>query len=63
MTCGGVIPLGSCFSTVCDMAVTCAWAALMFTEGWKKIFTMPYPATDCDSTCSMSLTETDSERS
>jgi len=30
---GGVIPGGICFSTVCDMPLTCARAALMFTVG------------------------------
>ncbi len=30
---GGVIPAGICFSTVWDMAVTSASAALMFTVG------------------------------
>ena len=30
---GGVIPGGICFSTVCDMPLTCANAALMFTVG------------------------------
>ena len=30
---GGVIPGGICFSTVCDMPLTCASAALMFTVG------------------------------
>ena len=39
--CGGVMPAGSAFSTVCEAAVTCASAALMFTFGWKKTFTTP----------------------
>jgi hypothetical protein len=30
---GGVMPGGICFSTVCDMPLTCASAALMFTVG------------------------------
>src|SRR3954447_8875912 len=34
---GGVMPAGICFNTVCDIAETCANAALMFTVGWKKI--------------------------
>jgi hypothetical protein len=34
---GGVMPAGICFKTVCDIAETCASAALMFTVGWKKI--------------------------
>jgi hypothetical protein len=38
---GGVMPAGICFNTVCDMAETCASAALMFTVGWKKILMMP----------------------
>ena len=38
---GGVIPTGICFSTVWDMAVTSARAALMFTVGWKNILMIP----------------------
>ena len=57
------MPVGSCFRIVCDSAVTWAWAASMLTVGWKKILTTPYPETDCDSTCSMSLTVVDSDRS
>ena len=38
---GGVMPAGICFNTVCDMALTWANAALMFTVGWKKILMIP----------------------
>jgi hypothetical protein len=57
------MPGGICFSTVCEMAVTCAIAALMFTLGWKKILTTDSPFNVCDSTCSMSLTVVLSVRS
>ena len=39
--CGGVIPAGICFRMVWEMAVTCAFAVLMFAPGWKKILTIP----------------------
>ncbi len=35
------MPGGSGLSTVCEAAPTWAKAALMFTPGWKKIFTTP----------------------
>ena len=38
---GGVMPAGICFSTVWEIAVTWAFAVLMLTFGWKKIFTTP----------------------
>ena len=53
---GGVIPSGSCLITVCEMAVTCAWAAATSVPGWKKILTMPLPYSDWLSMCSMPLT-------
>ena len=37
------MPGGSCFSTVCEIDVTCAWRVRMSTLGWKKILTMPKP--------------------
>ena len=60
---GGVTPGGNCFRMVCEIAVTCACAALMLTVGWKKTLTTPVPGSDCDSMCSMSLTVVDSARS
>ena len=63
MTSGGVAPGGSCLSSVCEIAVTCAVAASIFALGWKKIFTTPTPASDWLSMCSMSLTVVVSARS
>ena len=40
---GGVMPGGICFSTVCEIDVTCAVAVRMSTPGWKNILTMPTP--------------------
>ena len=40
---GGVMPAGICFRTVCEIAVTWAFAVLMSAPGWKKTFTMPTP--------------------
>ncbi len=57
------MPGGRYLSTVCEIEVTWAVAVLMSTCGWKKIFTTEIPASDCDSTCSMSLTELESWRS
>ena len=57
------MPAGIDFRMVCEIAVTCACAALMLTPGWKKIFTTPTPDSDCDSMCSMSLTVVVSTRS
>jgi hypothetical protein len=50
------MPGGSCFSTVCEIAVTWAVAVRISTPGWKKIFTTPTPGSDWLSMCSMSLT-------
>ena len=35
------MPGGSCFSNVCEIAVTCAIAKSIFTFGWKNTRTMP----------------------
>ena len=40
---GGVMLGGICFSTVCEIAVTCALAVRMSVPGWKKTLTMPTP--------------------
>ena len=63
MIVGGVMPGGICFTTVCEIEVTCAVAVRMSVPGWKKIFTMPAPGSDCDSMCSMLLTAVVSWRS
>src|SRR5579863_257623 len=63
MISGGVAPGGICLIRVCAIAVTCAFAMLMFTVGWKKILTMPKPVYEVASMCSMSLTVVVSERS
>ena len=60
---GGVVPCGSCFNCVCEIAVTWAMAELMSACGWKKILTTAMPFIDCDSTCSMLLTVVVSARS
>ncbi len=57
------MPGGICRIAVCEMAVTCACAALMFTKGWKKILITHTPFSVCDSICSMSLTVVDRLRS
>src|ERR1700761_8045371 len=56
MTRGGVVPCGYCRSDVCAIAVTCATACEIFTDGRKKILVTETPFTVCDSVCSMSLT-------
>src|SRR5437764_2114287 len=53
---GGVMPVGSDFSTDCDDAASCATAASIFAFGWKKTRMTESPGSDCDSICSMSLT-------
>ena len=37
------MPGGICRSSVCAIAVTCAFAVLMSTVGWKKILMTPKP--------------------
>src|SRR5271168_796504 len=56
MTRGGVVPCGYCRSAVCEIAVTCATACEILTDGRKKIFTTETPFNVCDSECSISLT-------
>ena len=63
MISGGIVPWGSERSTDCDTATTCASAVWMLTLGWKKILMIEMPPSDCDSTCSMSLTVVVSVRS
>src|SRR5260370_14760901 len=53
---GGVMPVGSWRSWVCDEAVTCATELLISVFGWKKTFTTAIPFSDCDSMCSILLT-------
>ena len=53
---GGWVPGGSWRSCDCAEAVTCATASSMFAPGWKNTLTTAMPRSDCDSTCSMSLT-------
>ncbi len=50
------MPGGICLSTVCEIDATCAFATATLTPGWKKILTMPMPAYEFASMCSMSLT-------
>ncbi len=50
-------------SRVCEIAVTCAFAVAILTEGWKKILTMPKVVYEFDSMCSISLTVVVSARS
>ena len=57
------MPGGICLRTTWALAVTWAIASSILTFGWKKIFTMLRPFSDCDSTCSMSLTVVVSDRS
>ena len=56
MMSGGVMPGGICLTTTCEIAVTCALATAMLTPGWKKTLTMPMPAYEVASMCSMSFT-------
>ena len=63
MISGGVAPGGSCLSKVCEIAVTCALAVAILTEGWKKILTMPNVVYEFASICSISLTVVVSARS
>ncbi len=60
---GGVAPGGICLSRVCEIAVTCAFAVAILTEGRKKILTMPKVVYEFDSMCSISLTVVVSARS
>src|ERR1022692_3331847 len=60
---GGVMPVGSECSTACEAAANCATAASTLALGWKKILMMDKPGSDCDSMCSMSLTDVVKERS
>jgi hypothetical protein len=53
---GGVAPGGSERSAAWVLATTWAMAVAIFTRGWKNTLMTPMPETDCDSTCSMSLT-------
>jgi hypothetical protein len=50
------MPAGICRTTTCATAVTCALATATSTPGWKNTLTMPMPAYDVASMCSMSLT-------
>src|ERR1700733_8226037 len=63
MISGGVAPGGICLSNVCEIAVTCAFAVAILTDGWKKILTMPKVVYEFASMCSMSLTVVVNERS
>ncbi len=56
ITSGGVMPGGSCRTWVCTEATTWAMAVWMFAVGWKNTLITVTPASDRDSTCSMSLT-------
>ena len=57
------MPVGSECSTACEAAASCATAASTLALGWKKTLMMERPGRDCDSMCSMSLTEVVKERS
>src|SRR6202011_5126665 len=46
-----------------EIAVTCALAVAILTDGWKKILTMPKVVYEFDSMCWMSLTVVVSARS
>ncbi len=56
MTSGGVVPWGYWRSAVCEIAVTCATACEILTDGRKKILMTATPFSVWDSECSMSLT-------
>src|ERR1039458_7518682 len=60
---GGVMPVGRECSTACEAAASCATAASTLALGWKNILMMDKPGSDCDSMCSMSLTEAVKDRS
>src|SRR5580700_5335341 len=60
---GGVMPVGSECRTAWDVAASCATAAFTLAPAWKKTLMMERPGRDCDSICSMSLTEVVKERS
>src|SRR5579864_2103538 len=60
---GGKIPAGSECSTDCELAANCATAASILAFGWKNILITAMPGSDCDSMCSMSLTEVVKARS
>ena len=53
---GGEMPGGMLCVTPCDAAVICAIPASTFASGWKYTLITLSPASDCDSTCSMSFT-------
>ena len=63
ITKGGVMPGGSCLSSVCTAAVVCARPAWMFAVGWKNILITATPESEVESMCSMSLTMVVSARS
>src|SRR5579864_3018196 len=60
---GGKMPAGSECSTDCELAASCATAASILAFGWKKTLMMESPGKDCDSMCSMSLTDVVKARS
>ena len=43
---GGLIPGGSCRSSVCEIAVICATAASTLTPGWKNTLTTATPRSE-----------------
>src|SRR5215469_14120857 len=57
------MPAGSECSSDCELAASCATAASILALGWKNSLMMAMPGSDCDSMCSMSLTEVVNERS
>ena len=57
------MPVGRECNTDCEAAANWATAASTLALGWKKILMMDRPGRDCDSMCSISLTEVVKERS
>jgi hypothetical protein len=45
---GGVAPGGNCLRIGCEVALTCATAALMSAPGWKKTLMLARPSIDAD---------------